>query len=114
MELQGFICDFWEQGMEESPWHIFQDARFIGPEPGGWQREGIHQFQDGDHLTILAEDESVLWSGTFVTRKNGLFSKLHAGSCEWHPLDVPQAQWESWFVHQPPLRARYRPVTSSP
>ena len=105
MRLHGWISTFWEQGMEEMPWLIFQDEQFVGPQPGSWSREGIHQLYHGDKLTIYAPDGAVLWSDRLRTRRKGFFGKLHAGAHDWFPLEVGPETWNAWFNTQPPLRA---------
>lgn len=110
MELHGWISDFWEQGMEEPPWLIFQDEKYAESPAGGWSRDGMHTFAEGDHLTILGEDGSVLWAGRLESRKTGWFSRLPASSCDWHPEDVPAETWSGWFRRSPSLRAVFRPA----
>lgn len=112
VELHGWIADFWEQGMEEPPWHIFQDEKWADSREGGWSREGMYTFRDGDRLTILEDDGSVLWAGQLRDRKSGWFSTLAASSCEWHPEEVPAETWSAWFRRSPALRAVY--VTGDP
>lgn len=88
--------------MEESPWLIFQDEKF------GWDRAGMHTFAEGDHLTVLDDDGSVLWAGVIRGRKTGFFSRLAAGSCDWHPEEVAAETWQGWFRRSPPTRAVLR------
>ena len=104
-KLHGWIADFWEQGMEESPWLTFQDEKYCESPTGGWSREGLHRFAEGDHLTILGDDGEVLWTGVLEGRKSGWFSRLEAGSSDWHPEDVEAETWQGWFRRSPALRA---------
>lgn len=96
--------------MEEPPWLIFQDEKYAESPAGGWSRDGMHTFAEGDHLTILGEDGSVLWAGRLESRKTGWFSRLPASSCDWHPEDVPAETWSGWFRRSPSLRAVFRPA----
>jgi hypothetical protein len=108
--LFGYLADYWEQGMEEPPWLIFQDSAFCAG-PQQWDREGMHTFAPGGQLTIFSPDGSVLWAGTFTARRRGLFSKLHPASCDWFPEGLTPETWQSFFRQDPPLRASYRPPT---
>lgn len=110
--MQGYLSDFWEQGMEEAPWLIFQDARYCAGPRGGWDREGLHRLGEGDRLTIFNEDGSVCWAGTITTRRVGWFSKLQAGSSQWYPEGMDSTTWTGFFRHDPPLKASYRPARS--
>jgi hypothetical protein len=107
--LHGYLADFWEQGMEEPPWLIFQDASYCNGPGEGWERDGMHTFADGGELTIFAMNGSVLWAGTFQSRRQSLFQKLHPGSPDWHPEGLDKNLWQSYFRRSPPLRACYRP-----
>lgn len=107
--MQGYVSTFWEQGMEESPWVIFQDARHcVGPNHG-WEREGMHTFAHGGQLTIFAPDGTVVWAGTITTRRLGMFGKLRAGGSDWHPEGMAKERWDKFFHYEPPLNATYRP-----
>jgi len=100
-ELEGWIADFWEQGMEEIPWLIFQDQAFtIGD---SWDRTGMHRLAPGGTLTIF-ENGTVLWSGVLKHRRLGLL-----GPISITPANTDEATWLSWFRRSPCLRARYRP-----
>lgn len=103
--MDGWISTFWEQGMEEYPWLIFQDETFTEGE--SWLREGMHQLQAGDHLTIFAPDGDVLWQGELRPRRQGWF-----GRSTLVPPEVGEGQWDSWFYLKPSLRARLKPRTS--
>lgn len=111
--MQGYLSHFWEQGMEEPPWLIFQDARYCAGPKEGWERQGLHTLEHGGQLTIFKEDGSVLWAGTITTRREGWFSRLQAGSSQWHPEGMDLETWSAYFSHDPPLRASYRPPSAS-
>lgn len=81
--------------------------------------EGLdHPFllENGQRLTIYAEDGSILWSGTlrFVTRRwrdkhnlpYGIWSNVKQAG-------VSYAQWMEWFLHKPPLKATVEVETYS-
>ena len=104
MTWNGWISTYWEQGMEESPWLIFQDELFTQGE--SWHPQGVMRLEPRDHLTIFAPDTSVLFQGQLETRRRGWFAKLYPGSSEWFPVEVGEKRWNEWFRHQPPLRAR--------
>ena len=97
--MDGWISTFWEQGMEESAWLIFQDERFA--QGNQWSRQGMHQLGPGDQLTIFAPDGDVLWHGRLQWRRQGWF-----GPKTWGPKEVGEKQWQHWFELSPPLRAR--------
>lgn len=108
----GFVSDFWEQGMEEAPWHIFQDRRYCASRQGGWSREGMEELAEGSHLTLFRPDGTVLWSGTLRGRRKGWFGWLPAAASDWHPPELDAATWDSYFRQSPPLRAHYLPATN--
>lgn len=97
--MDGWISTFWEQGMEELPWLIFQDEAFTQGE--AWSREGMHQLRDGDQLTLFTPDGDVLWQGELRSRRQSWF-----GQPTLVPPEVGPGQWKSWFSMSPPLRAR--------
>lgn len=107
-EFHGFLSTFWEQGMEEPPWHIFQDRAFCEGLERGWERAGIHPLAEGSRLTIFDLDSRVLWSGEVKGRRLGWFGRLQASSCDWHPPEVPAEVWRGYFHRNPPLRAFYQ------
>lgn len=87
MEIGGWITDYCEFGMEGRAL-VFQDEAYCNS--SGWEREGMHWLADGDVLTILNEDGSVLWHGTL-------------------PSDVDRDVWWGWFEKNPPMRAILTP-----
>ena len=102
-EELGWISTFWEQGMEESPWLIFQ-----GRSPDGddrWERERMRRLAAGDRLTILESEGAVLWSGTLSVRRLGLLGII--GPRTLAPAGIDEALWLSWFRRNPPLVARW-------
>lgn len=107
-EFWGFLSTFWEQGMEEPPWHIFQDRAYCDGPDRGWDRAGLHQLAEGSQLRVFDHDYRVLWSGQVKGRRQGWFGRLNAGSCDWHPREVPAEVWRSYFNRNPPLRALYQ------
>lgn len=64
----------------------------------------------GQHLTIYAEDGSVLWQGVlrFVSRGREQHSLPYGIWSDFKQQGVPYGRWIAWFVHQPPLRAVIR------
>jgi hypothetical protein len=111
--MQGYLGDYWAQGMEEPAWLIFQDERFCETPKAGWAMEGMHQMGPGDRLTIFAPGGEVLWAGTLETRRVGFFGRLQAGAHDWHPEGMDLSSWRAFFHHDPPLRATYQPGPGS-
>ena len=104
MVWNGWISTYWEQGMEELPWLIFQDEAFT--QGATWDREGLHRLEPDDYLTTFDLDGTVLWQGSLTTRRRGWFGRLWGGSSHWFPAEVGDQQWNEWFRRHPPLRAR--------
>lgn len=99
----GELHAYWEQGWEGR----IEYALAIEGQP--------HPFflAKGQHLTIYAEDGSVLWQGVlrFVSRGR---EQHHLPTGIWtfeKQRGVPYGQWLGWFLHDPPLRAT---VTDEP
>lgn len=93
--------------MEGERWHVFQDAVFAQDRVHDWRREGMYLLQTGDRLTVLADDECVLWRGVLVARRLCWFSrKVSPHEPEWHPVDVTVETWQGWFRQRPALAAR--------
>lgn len=107
--LEGWISDYWEQGMERQPDRIFQDKRFCGSRTENWNRKGMFLLEPGDKLTIFDEQDEILWSGILEKRRNGCLglTTFYPSDYEWFPKDVEFETWESWFKHQPPLKATF-------
>ena len=103
-EYQGFISDFWEQGMEESPWLTFQDQRLCKTPLAGWDRAGMYRLKVGSRLRIFEDDGGVLWQGTLGHDQRGLLGRLTGKPISAKPPDVDQTTWDSWFRKRPPLR----------
>lgn len=103
----GWISDYTAQGMEGERWHIFQDRNYSADRTHGWQLEGMHPLQSGDHLTIFADDGRVLWAGHLAPSRRRWFSHRQVLPSEpaWHPPDVAAATWLDWFQQQPALVA---------
>lgn len=108
--LDGWIADYWEQGMEEAPWLVFQDRAFTSG--SSWERAGMHRLTAGGALTIFRADGTVLWSGVLRRRRLGLLGRF--GPVTLTPADVDEATWASWFRRSPNLRASYRPPPPPP
>jgi hypothetical protein len=106
--MHGFVSTFYEQGMEEPAWSIFQDRTFCESHDRGWDRAGLQRFSEGAHLTVFEHDGRVLWSGVMEGRRRGWFGRLHASDGDWHPAEVAPEVWQSYLVRTPPLRAHYR------
>lgn len=106
----GWISEYWEQGMEEMPWHIFQDERFCASRTEGWLHAGIVQLGDGQHLTILNDEGQVMWAGELRARRLRWFDRhpTQPWNYWWHPLTVPAATWTAWFGTTPSYRATLR------
>ncbi len=105
----GYLSNFWEQGMEEFPWRIWQCRRHSQSPTTGWSREGMHRLAEGDQLEVLQHDGCLLWRGCLQTRKQGWFGKLRVSRPDWHPPEVASEVWQRWFEQNPPLRARLLP-----
>ncbi len=103
-EERGWISTFWEQGMEEPPWLVFQGRSPDGDER--WDRGLMRRLDGGDRLTIIGDDGEVLWSGALRWRRLGLFGIV--GPRTLAPAGIDEALWRSWFVRKPPLVARWR------
>lgn len=98
MRYTGWVSTFWEQGMEEPAWLIFQDERYTQGDQ--WLREGMYELSPGDELTIYAPDGDLLWQGSLVLRRQGWFARPTLV-----PAEIGQSQWQQWFEMHPPLRA---------
>jgi hypothetical protein len=98
MTLKGFLGTYWETGMEEPEWSIFQDANFIHG-PNDWRMEGMHQLKTGQTLTIFAADGSVAWTGVLQSKSLGLlkFKFLQPYESGWHPPDLTLEEWRGFF-----------------
>lgn len=97
-KYEGYLFAYWEQGWEGQIVPALSVEGLDRPFP----------LANGQHLTIYAEDGSVLWSGTlrFVKRR---WWEQHKLSYEiWaneKPAGVSYARWMEWFAHEPPLKA---------
>lgn len=64
--------------------------------------------ENGQRLTLYAEDGSVLWSGVLCFVRRRWWDRRRPPSGVWSevkPVGVSYARWMEWFAHQPPLRA---------
>lgn len=109
-EMSGWICEYWAQGMEEGPLHVFQNKNV---EEGG-RSEGLHTFSEEDQLTVYAQDGKILFSGMFPFRRRSRWRQWlglprKAGRSDVPPGVAPDT-WQRWFRHKPPLRAVLRPA----
>ncbi len=102
--LRGFLSDFWEQGMEERPWLIFQDQRFCRNHRTGWDRAGMYRLKVGARLKIFDHEGGLLWQGTLGDDERGFWGRLTGKPLSVKPADVEQQTWDSWFKSRPPLR----------
>ena len=104
----GFVSTFFEQGMEEPAWRIFQDARHCDSPTQGWDSAGIERLQDGQELIIWDRHGQQVWSGPLRHRRVRWFRQLSVLDNDWHPPDRSWGDWDQLFVAHPPLRARWR------
>lgn len=108
-ELTGYLGTYWEQGMEESPWLIFQDARFAQTPQEGWDIKGMHRLEPGARLTIFDQSGDLLLQHTLRPTRTGLWARLFPKEDDWFPKGMSAECWENLFYRSPPLRARYLP-----
>ena len=108
INLDGWIADYWEQGMERMPMWIFQDARFCTNRTDGWKIDGMNPLLPGHHLEIFDDDNCVLWEGVIKIRKVGFLGlkTLYPNAYEWCPEDVEFETWKIWFKTKPSLKAK--------
>jgi hypothetical protein len=93
----GYLEAYWEQGWEGR----IEYALSIEGKPTPYF------LADGEHLTVYAPDDTILWEGQlrFVGRgreQHDLPSGIWAYEKQ---AGVPYSRWIAWFVQQPPLRA---------
>ena len=107
---EGWISEFWEQGMEGEFFRIFQDRAFADGRDSGWHPDGMHVLSVGDALTIYGEDRRILWAGVIRARRCGFLNlrKLYPSNPDWCPEDVSLTDWNDWFRQNPPLEAVFR------
>jgi hypothetical protein len=105
----GWITTYYEQGMEGYVMYVFQE----GPESadGTWPIDKMFALSPGSELTIVGDDGAILWSGTLVLRRLGLFGLF--GRRALIPRGIDPESWRSWFERRPPLTARYRSAPAS-
>ena len=108
-ELYGFLSTFWEQGMEEPAWLIFQDQRFCETPRKGWTRNGIHRLEAGAHLRLFERDASVIFEGVLGAKPKGLLGRLFKKPTLFPP-EIAEETLKAWFDRAPCLRAHYRPA----
>jgi hypothetical protein len=109
----GFLWNYWEQGMEEPPWLVFQDRCYCASRDQDWQRDGMVQLSPGDELEILEHDGSRVWAGTLKARPKSWFAWLAPLDANWNPAEIEPDLWKSYFYRSPPLRANYRSATQA-
>jgi len=94
----GHLEAYWEQGYEGR----IEYSLYV---------EGLghpHFINEGDHLTIYAENGSTLWAGKlhFVPIRSRETHSLPYGIwASSRPYNVSYQQWLAWFTHKPPLKA---------
>ena len=99
--LTGVLEAYYEQGWEGMIVFSFM------PDEGKGLNDLI-PLQDGQHLTIYAEDKTVLWSGKIHFVKRGFFDKHKLSAGIWSDSKqegVSYADWMDWFWRKPPLKA---------
>jgi len=110
-ELKGVIEDYFETGCEGIMWTFYED----GKEGYG----GLHNLEAGDHLTILDDDGSELFSGIIKPNReigkqviplNPEYSQPVALGCwiHWTQDGFLPDDWAKLFFKKPPLRAILR------
>jgi hypothetical protein len=119
--LTGVLFLYSETGTEGG-WWSFQDDRHIKGGKDGknvlWSYEGLHQLEDGDHLTIYSKryPRSVLWSGIIKFDPLEPYKDQTAVSRGmWINQDqrgVDREVWEVFFHGCYP--AKLRPVSKAP
>ena len=100
-KLTGVLEAYYEQGWEGMIVFSFM------PDEGKGLNDLI-PLQDGQHLTIYAEDKTVLWSGKIHFVKRGFFDKHKLSAGIWSDSKqegVSYADWMDWFWRKPPLKA---------
>ena len=106
--LHGWVHAFTEQGMEGDVVWAFQDASFAASRLSAWEHAGLVFLGEGDHLTILEDDGTVLFSGllSLRTREGCLgLGRVPASEGGWVPAGVEKEAWIAWMWRHPPLRA---------
>jgi hypothetical protein len=106
--LEGWISEYWEQGMERMPLRIFQDREFCKSRLEGWKFEGMYLLQPNQSLTIYDDNNCTLWDGQIKVLRFGFLklNKMSPDSYYWTPEDVEFETWRDWFKESPPLKAK--------
>jgi hypothetical protein len=93
----GYLEAYWEQGWEgRIEYALGMEGR---PAP--------LFLADGQHLTIYAPDDTILWQGRlrFVGRGRERHNLPTGVWADGKQEEVPYDRWLGWFLHEPPLRA---------
>ncbi len=96
--LQGELVAYWEQGWEGRIEFAFQADGSTMP----------IFLKNGDRLTILDENDTILWSGKihWVRRRFWDRHQLDAGIWSYQKQKgFSYGQWLDWFWRKPPLKA---------
>lgn len=107
--VRGFLSTFWEQGMEEEPWLILQDKRFCDTPKKGWLREGMLRIGEGFRLSLVNQDNELLFEGILGDVSQSFWEKFRGKPKPLFPSHFPEEQWQSWFASEPPMRAHILP-----
>lgn len=107
MIINGWISDYYEQGMEYDYWLILQDQRYAASRTAGWEPAGLIILQPGDRLSIYHDDGHCIWQGHLGTPPQPHRSGQPLPSnLPWWPTTLTFAEWIGWFRHTPALTAQ--------
>jgi hypothetical protein len=96
--LQGELLAYWEQGWEGRIAFAFQSDASDTP----------IFLQNGDRLSIYAEDGTILWSGQIHWVRRRVWDRHRRDAGIWSfqkQKGVSYDQWLAWFWQTPPLPA---------
>ena len=101
--LDGFLAEYWAQGMEGERWRIFQDAAQIDGDE--WRMEGLHRVQPGDRLWAWNHDGSLAFEATLRPMLRLFRRNLLPQDPGYAPDGMDANTFEAAFRARPPLRA---------